>query len=81
MCHQHISEHATVYIHRRHAGSNTRGCTPTGAEGIHNSGMAHKKEEVEHSMRQYLPIRNELAIIDCIAMKGKRIINPFQLQK
>ena len=29
----------------------------------------------------YWPIRNELALIDYTAMKGKRIIIPFPLQK
>ena len=43
-------------------------------------GWPHKTEDVAHSMRQYWPIRSELAIID-IAMKGKRIIIPFQLQR
>ena len=35
----------------------------------------------EHSMGQWWPIRNELAMIDGITMRGKRIIVPFQLQK
>ena len=57
-------------------GSNARGCTPAGAEGIHNIGLPHWNEEVDHSMRQYWPIRSELAIIDGIVMRGKRIIIP-----
>ena len=44
-------------------------------------GWPHKKEEVDHSMRKYWPLRNELAIIDGISMKGKTIIIPFQLHK
>ena len=42
---------------------------------------AHKKEDLAHSMIQYWPIRSELEMFDCIAMKGKRITIPFQLQK
>ena len=41
----------------------------------------HKKEEVEYGMRPYWLMRNELAMIYGIAMKGKRIIIPFLLQK
>ena len=41
----------------------------------------HKNKEVDCRIRQYCPIRNELAKIGGIAMKGKRIIIPFQLQK
>ena len=44
-------------------------------------GWSHKKEEVYHSMRQYWPKRNDLAMTDGIVMKGKRLIIPFQLQK
>ena len=38
-------------------------------------------EEVDHSTRQYWPIRNDLAMTDGIAMEGNRIIISFQLQK
>ena len=38
-------------------------------------------EELEHSIRHYWLIRSELAMIDAIAVKGKRIIIPFLLQK
>ena len=41
-------------------------------------GWPHKKEEVAQGKRQYFPMGNRLAMIDCIAMKGKRIIFPFQ---
>ena len=44
-------------------------------------GLPHKKEEVDQNIRQYWPIRNKLAVIDGILMKGKRIIIPLQLQK
>ena len=57
-----------MYVHRRHSGSNTQD-------------WPHRKEEVEHSMRQDWPIRNELAINDGIEMKGRKIIIPFQLQQ
>ena len=43
-------------------------------------GLPHKREEVE-SMRKYWVIRNELATIDGIVMKGKKIITPCILQK
>ena len=36
-------------------------------------GWPQKKEEVTQSIRQSWPIKNELAMIDGIAMKGKRI--------
>ena len=42
-------------------------------------GWLYRKEE-EHSIGQYWPIRNELAMNGGTAMKSKRIL-PFQLQK
>ena len=39
--------------------------------------LPHKKEEVDHSMRQQWPSRNELAMIDGTAMKGTKIIILF----
>ena len=32
----------------------------------------HKEEEVEHSISQYWPLRNEMAMIDGITMKCKK---------
>ena len=43
-------------------------------------GWLHKKDKVEQSMKQYWPIRHELAMINDIAMTGKRIILHVQLQ-
>ena len=40
-----------------------------------------KKDELLPNLRYYWPIRSELAMIDGIAMKGKRIRIPFLLQK
>ena len=78
---QYISKYASVHIHRRHTGSNTRSHTPAKAEDIYNRGLTKLGDEVECSMKQYWPIRSKLAISDDIAMKGKRIIIPFLLQK
>ena len=44
-------------------------------------GWSHKKEEMDHSMRQYWPIREKLAMIDCFVIRGKRILIPFEIQK
>ena len=54
---------------------------PAKAEGMHNSGLATKNEDAEHSMTQYWPIKSELTMNDGIAMKCERIIIPFQLWK
>ena len=35
-----------------------------GTEGVYNTGLATQKEEVDESIRQYWPVRNELAVID-----------------
>ena len=35
-------------------------------------------KEVYHTMRQYWPLRNKLAMVDGIVMKGNRIVIPFQ---
>ena len=43
-------------------------------------GWPHTKDEVEHSIQKYRPIRYKLAMIDGITMKGKCIIIPFILQ-
>ena len=59
-----------MHINRRHTDSNTRGYTFA-------RGWTHKKEEVEHSMRQYWPIKDKLVMIDDTSMKDKRIIIPF----
>ena len=40
-------------------------------------GWPHKKEEVTQGIRQYWPMRKELAMIDGIVMRDKRIIIPF----
>ena len=45
--------------------------TTAGTEGVYNKDWPHRKKEMGHSMRQYWPIRNELAMIDSIAMKDK----------
>ena len=39
------------------------------------------KYDSELSLGGYWPIRHDLAMIDGVAMKGKRIIIPFTLQK
>ena len=44
-------------------------------------GLARKGEEVAQGTRQYQQIINELKMIDGIAMEGKRVIIPFQLQQ
>ena len=54
---------------------------PAEAEIIYNAGLATQKNELEHSMRHCWPKRSELAMIGGIAMKNKRIVIPFLLQK
>ena len=44
-------------------------------------GWLHKKDNIKQSMQNYWPIWHELAMIDGIVMKGKRIIIPFLLQR
>ena len=75
-----FSKHASVYIHRRHSDINTCGSTPTGAE-VYSTGLITPKGRSTDSLRQYWPIRNELAMINGIAIKSKRTIIPFQLKK
>ena len=76
-----MSEHPSVHIIRRHTGWNMWCCTPAGTEGIYNIEWQHKRDEVELCMRQYWAIKNELAMTNGIAMEGKIIIIPLQLQK
>ena len=40
-----------------------------------------KRENVAPDIQEYWPIRHELAMIDVVAIKGKRIIIPSQFQK
>ena len=48
---------------------------PAEAKIIYNTGLSTKnKDELKHSIRQYQPMRSELAMIDDIVMKGKKII-------
>ena len=42
-------------------------------------GQPHTKDNVEHGMQKYWPIRHEPAVIDGIAMKDKLRIVPFTL--
>ena len=44
-------------------------------------GWPPNKEELEPMLAGYWPIRNDLAMTDGVAMKGKQIIIPFTLQK
>ena len=44
-------------------------------------GWSHHKDEVEHSMKHFWPVRSEPAMIDCTTMKSRRLIIPFLLQK
>ena len=43
-------------------------------------GWPHKKEDVARNIQKYWPIRCKLAIKDGVAMKGKGVIIPSQLQ-
>ena len=45
------------------------------AEGIHNTGLA-TQERCGHSIRQYWPIRSNLAMIDGIVMEDKNSVIP-----
>ena len=42
-------------------------------------GWPYKRDKLDHSIRNSLPIRSELAMIDDIAMRNNRIINPFSI--
>ena len=44
-------------------------------------GWQYKKEDLENSMKDYWLKRSKLVMINCITMKGERIITSFQLQK
>ena len=44
-------------------------------------GLLHPKDDVEPDVERYWPIKNELTMIDGIAMKGKQIIIHYILQK
>ena len=80
-CNQCISKYASMHLHRIYTGNNMRRHPPAKATDIYNTGLATQKNEVKHSMRQYWSIRSELAMIDDIAMTGKRIMIPVLLQK
>ena len=56
-----------------------KGCRPPRAKNIHNTRLANKKDEVEYRIKHYWPIGIELTMIDCIAMKGRRIEVPFSI--
>ena len=68
-----------MHTHRGHTGGNMEDTNLQQLKKYIIQGWPLKKEDVEHSMRPYWPKRSKLAIIDGIAMKGKRIIIPLLL--
>ena len=56
--HQHLSECASSYIHRRHISSNTRGYTP--AEGIHNTGLVTQERTCRAQHEKILAIKKQV---------------------
>ena len=80
-CHQHISKYISMHINKRLQ------ATPRGEADLQKLNLyiiqswSYKKDEVEQSMKHYWPFRIGLAIIDGIAMMGRRIIIPFLLQR
>ena len=80
-CHQHSSKYASMHIHRRHTSTNMWRCLPAEAESLHHTWWTTQKRQIRISIRHYWPVKSEIAMIDGFAMKGKRIIIHFLLQK
>ena len=66
-----IPIYTSIHIHRGHTGSNQPRCGTVKAKKYIIRGWPHFKDEVEHSIQKYWPIRNELAMINDVAMKCK----------
>ena len=65
----------SINLHAISTSVNIQTCTFT-----ENIQVQHTtKYKMEQSMQTYWPIRNELAIIDGISIKGKSIMIPFTL--
>ena len=55
-CHQYIRKYASIHIHRRYTGSNMKRHPSAKAKKYIIQSWLHKKEEVEYSIIQYLPV-------------------------
>ena len=77
-CKQHlyISTCASMHDHRRHKAPTWEDTHLQKLKSYIIQGWPYKKG---HCMRQYLPIRSELAMVCSIIMKGKRTIIPLLL--
>ena len=69
-----------MYIYTCYTRSNTKRCASARAKGIYHKGLAYKTEDVVLDIQKYWPMRHELAMIDGVAIKGKHVIIPSQLQ-
>ena len=78
--HLNISKYASLHIHRRHTGSKMRKHLSAKTKIIYNTGLV-RKDNLEHSIRHYWPIRSKLAMVEGLTVKGKGKIIHFQLQK
>ena len=68
-----------MHINCRYTDSNPRGCRPPKAIIYIIQDWLHKEDEMEDNMKHYWTKRSELALIDGIGMKGRRI--PSLLQR
>ena len=69
-----------MHIHTRHTRSNSPRCTATRPQGIYHTWVAEQKDDITQDIQKYWLIRQELAMINGVAIKGKRIIISSQLK-
>ena len=69
-----------MYINTRYTRSNSQKCIPARAQVKIIQGWLHKKENMAQDIQKYWPIRQELAVIDGVDIKGKQIIILSQMQ-
>ena len=70
-----------MHINRRHTGGNLRGQIPAKANIIHNTRLAVQKDDVIQNMKHDCIISHELAMINDIVTKDKRVTITFLLQR
>ena len=69
-----------MYINMTYTRSDSKNCTPVRAKGIWHKVLAAKKEDVVQEIQKYWPLMHDLPMIDGMAVKGRHLSTPSQLQ-
>ena len=74
-------ECTSLHIHRRHLGVTHEDAHLQELKVDIIQGWPHRNEDMDHSMRQYWPIRNKLAMVDGMVTNSKKIMISLKLHR